>query len=136
MVEEVFDLELEAFRASGVGEGHLVHYTRLFNDLQRKFLDQVMLSKDPVMKAKQAFGWLWQEKPNRYRPKGHYKLSDVLESQLSEESRHVGNCLGLTVLYNCLLKRIGVHAKALQLEYAFGSAPHVLSLLPGDHRDI
>ena len=136
MVEEPFDLELEAFRASGVGEQYLIHYTRLFNELQRNFLDQVILSNDLVMRAKQVFDWLWQEKPNRYQPKGHYKLSDVVESQLSEENQGVGNCLGLTILYNCFLRRIGVHAKALQLEYAFGIGPHVLSLLPGTRADI
>ena len=136
MVEEPFDLELEAFRASGVGEQYIMHYTRLFNELQRTFLDQVILSDDPVMRAKQVFDWLWQEKPNRYQPKGHYKLSDVVESQLSEENQGVGNCLGLTILYNCFLRRIGVNAKALQLEYAFGIGPHVLSLLPGGHVDV
>ena len=96
----------------------------------------MILSDEPVMRAKQVFDWLWQEKPNRYQPKGHYKLSDVVESQLSEENQGVGNCLGLTILYNCFLRRIGVHAKALQLEYAFGIGPHVLSLLPGGHADI
>jgi tetratricopeptide (TPR) repeat protein len=136
MAEGVFDLELEAFRASGVKERDIVQYKRLFNDLQRKFLNQVILSEAPVMKAKQAFDWLWQEKPNRYKPEGHYKLSDVLENQLSKESRYVGNCLGLTILYNCLLKRIGVYARALQMEYAFGKRPHVLSLLTGGHAEI
>jgi tetratricopeptide (TPR) repeat protein len=136
MAEGVFDLELEAFRASGVKERYIVHYKRLFKDLQRKFLNQVALSEAPVIKAKQAFDWLWQEKPNRYKPEGNYKLSDVLESQLSEESRYVGNCLGLTILYNCLLKRIGVYVRALQMEYAFGKRPHVLSLLPGGHTEI
>jgi len=136
MADEVFDLELEAFRASGVEERDIVHYKRLFNALQHRFLDQVILSESPVMKAKQVFDWLWKEKPNRYKPKGHYKLSDVLESQLTEESRHVGNCLGLTTLYNCLLKRIGIYARALQMEYAFNKRPHVLSLLPGGHAEI
>ena len=136
MGEEPFDLELESFRASGVGAQNIAHYQHLFNELQRIFLKEVILSDDPVIKAKQAFDWLWQEKPNRYQPKGHYKLSDVIESQLSKEDRAVGNCLGLTVLYNCFLRRIGVHAKALQLEYAFGIGPHVLSLLSGGHVDI
>ena len=136
MTGGVFDLEVEAFRASGVKERYIVRYKRLFNDLQRRFLNQVALSEAPVIKAKQAFEWLWQEKPNRYKPEGHYKLSDVLESQLSEESRYVGNCLGLTILYNCLLRRIGVYARALQMEYAFGKRPHVLSLLPARHAEI
>ena len=133
MGEKSFDLELEAFRASGIGERDIAHHKHLFNELQRTFLDKVILSDDPVMRAKQVFDWLWQEKPNRYQPKGHYKLSEVIESQLSKENRAVGNCLGLTILYNCFLRIIGVHAKALQLEYAFGIGPHVLSLLPRGH---
>jgi tetratricopeptide (TPR) repeat protein len=136
MTEKPFYLELEAFRASGVGERYIAHYTCLFEGLHRKLLDQVILTDDRVMRAKQAFDWLWQEKPNRYRPKGPYKLSDVVESQLSEESQGVGNCLGLTILYNSLLRRMGVHCEALQLEYAFEIGPHVLSLLPEGHVDI
>jgi len=136
MDEEPFDLELEAFRASGVGDRYIAHYQHLFNELQRTLLDQVILSDDPFMRAKQVFDWLWQEKPNRYQPKSHYKLSDMIETQLSKENRAVGNCLGLTILYNCFLRRIGVHVKALQLEYAFGIGPHVLSLLPGGYSDL
>ena len=37
--------------------------------------------------------------------------------------------MGLTILYNCLLKRIGIRAGALYLENAFGIRPHVLTLL-------
>jgi tetratricopeptide (TPR) repeat protein len=136
MGEEPFDLELEAFRASGVCDQTIAHYQHLFNELQQSFLDQVILSDDAVIKAKQVFDWLWQEKPNRYQPKAHYKLSDVIETQLGKEDRAVGNCLGLTVLYNCFLRRVGVQAKALQLDYTFGIGPHVLSLLPGSHADI
>lgn len=136
MVEEPFDLEFEAFRASGVGERYIAHYQHLFSELKRAFLDQVNLSDDPVIRAKQAFDWLWQKKPNRYQPKGLYKLSDVVESQLSQEKPAVGNCLGLTILYNCLLRRIGVEAKALHLEYAFGMGSHILSLVPGGHTEI
>jgi tetratricopeptide (TPR) repeat protein len=133
---EAFDLELEAFRASGVGDRYIAHYQHLFNELQHTFLDKVILSDDPIMRAKQVFDWLWQKKPNRYQSKGHYKLSEVVKSQLNKENQTVGNCLGLTILYNCFLRRIGVHAKALQLEYAFDIGPHVLSLLPGGHADI
>ena len=136
MTEKLFDLELEAFRASGVGEPYIAYYTNQLEGLHLKLLEQVFLTDDRVMRAKQAFDWLWQEKPNRYRPIGPYKLSDVVESQLSEESQGVGNCLGLTILYNCLLRRMGIYCEALQLEYAFEIGPHVLSLLIGDHVDI
>ena len=69
MGEEPFDLELESFRASGVGAQNIAHYQHLFDELQRIFLNKVILSDDPVIKAKQVFDWLWQEKPNRYQPK-------------------------------------------------------------------
>ena len=41
----------------------------------------------------------------------------------------VGNCLGLTLLYNCLLRRNGIRAEAVSLENAFGIGPHVLTLI-------
>jgi hypothetical protein len=41
----------------------------------------------------------------------------------------VGNCLGLTLLYNCLLKKIGIEAGALHLENAFGAGAHVLTVI-------
>ena len=129
MVKEYFNLELEALRASGVEERRIVHHTGLLNIIQQRLLDQVILSNHPFTKARQVFEWLWKEKPDRYKQKDHYKLSDVIEGQLSKENREVGNCLGLTVLYNCLLKRIGIRAEALYLECAFGVRPHVLTLL-------
>jgi len=48
----------------------------------------------------------------------------------------VGNCLGLTLLYNCLLRRMGIHADALYLDNAFGIGPHVLTLLQGKESTI
>lgn len=55
---------------------------------------------------------------------------------MSTEGSVVGNCLGLTLLYNCLLRKIGIQARALFLEYAFNKAPHVLILLPAEEREI
>lgn len=49
---------------------------------------------------------------------------------MSHEVQPIGNCLGLTLLYNCLLRRLGIHAEAIYLENAFGMGPHVLTLLP------
>ena len=129
MTDESFDLELEALRASGVEERRIVHYTGQLNIIEQRFLDQGVLSDDPLTRAKQVFEWLWKEKPNRYKQKGHYKLCDVIERQLCEENQNVGNCLGLTILYNCLLRRIGIHAGVLYLENAFGISPHVLTVL-------
>jgi tetratricopeptide (TPR) repeat protein len=54
----------------------------------------------------------------------------VIDAQLNKEIQTVGNCLGLTLLYNCLLLRMGIMAEALFLEDAFGIGPHVLTILP------
>lgn len=94
------------------------------------FLLRNPLPSDPYKKAKVLFQWLWGEKPTRYKTQGHYRLNLVIDAQLSEEVQHIGNCLGLTLLYNCLLRRIGIHAEAIYLENAFEMAPHVLTLLP------
>ena len=84
---------------------------------------------DLVNKARALFTWLWISKPDRYKSQGSYKLNEVIEAQLKGDAKSVGNCLGLTLLYNCLLRRMGIHAKALYLENAFGTGPHVLTLL-------
>ena len=65
-------------------------------------------------------------------PKGNYKLDEVIDAQQSDDAETIGNCLGLTLLYNCLLRRIDITAEALYLEYAFGTGPHVLTLLQID----
>jgi tetratricopeptide (TPR) repeat protein len=83
----------------------------------------------PVAKARSLFTWLWNQKPNRYQSHGTFRLHDVVDSQLSGENQAVGNCLGLTLLYNCLLKRIGIDVGALYVENAFGIGPHVLTMV-------
>lgn len=125
-----FNLELEALRASGIPEKEFVRYARLFDEMQDRLLRSLDLSKASVQKAKQIFDYLWREKPDRYRPNGNYKLSDTIQCQLAQEGQEVGNCLGLTVLYNCLLHRMDVRVRSLHLESAFGQGPHVLSVMP------
>jgi hypothetical protein len=83
----------------------------------------------PLARARSLFTWLWNQKPNRYQSHGAFRLHDVVDAQLSGEDRAVGNCLGLTLLYNCLLKRIGIDAGALYVENAFGIGPHVLTMV-------
>ncbi len=84
---------------------------------------------DPVEKAKALFTWLWTSRSDRYKSRGSYKLNEVIETQLEEDARPVGNCLGLTLLYNCLLRKMGIDAEVLYVENAFGIGPHVLTLL-------
>jgi tetratricopeptide (TPR) repeat protein len=81
------------------------------------------------MTAEPLFRWLWAGRPNRYQSHGNFKLKDVIDAQLSRGDRAVGNCLGLTLLYHCLLRRTGVRADGLYLENGFGKGPHVLTIL-------
>jgi tetratricopeptide (TPR) repeat protein len=84
---------------------------------------------DPVDKARALFTWLWVSKPDRYKSQGSYRLNEVIEAQLKGDAKSVGNCLGLTLLYSCLLRKIGIYAEVLYVENAFGIGPHVLTLL-------
>ncbi len=79
-------------------------------------------------RARGLFGWLWQEKPDRYEPGDSFRLSDVIDAQASGR-RRVGNCLGLTILYNVLAQNLGLDVGAVHLEEAFGRGPHVLTVL-------
>lgn len=79
-------------------------------------------------KARGVFQWLWQMKPTRYAYAGSFRLSEVLDAQLGDIEK-VGNCLGLTVLYNVLARRFGLGVKAAHLEDAFGRGPHLFTVL-------
>ncbi|MFQ5827278.1 MAG: tetratricopeptide repeat protein, partial [Dehalococcoidia bacterium] len=72
---------------------------------------------------------LWRTKPQRYQPRGSFRLNEVLTAQLDQGRKGVGNCLGLTVLYNVLAQRLGLRVGAIHLEAAFDTGPHVFSLL-------
>ncbi len=97
--------------------------------LHQQFIREIIPSLNQLTKAKALFNWLWEEKPARYEPHGNYKLNKLIGAQLSKDSRTVGNCLGLTLLYNCLLQKMGINAGALYLENAFEIGPHVLTFL-------
>ncbi len=126
----IFDLETEALLASAIqGKTELEIYREKLHHLQQKFLHEMKPESDPVKKANALFTWLWAGIPNRYQPRGNFSLKDVIDAQTAKEGTGVGNCLGLTVLYNCLLERMSIQAGALHLEDAFGMGPHVLSLL-------
>jgi tetratricopeptide (TPR) repeat protein len=126
----LFNLEKESLLASGLKDNRrLVEYRRKLEQLTKQFIGQMKPPHEPVEKARVLFDWLWERKPGRYEPHGHFRLNDVIDAELSKESRTVGNCLGLTLLYQCLLKKMGIHADALYLENAFGMGPHVLTLL-------
>jgi tetratricopeptide (TPR) repeat protein len=128
--KRAFNLEEGALLASGTQDrGTIAFYVAELDRISQQFLRQMIPASDPVGKAKTLFTWLWISKPDRYKSQGSYKLNEVIEAQLNNDARFIGNCLGLTLLYNCLLRKIGIYAEALYLENAFGTGPHVLTLL-------
>jgi tetratricopeptide (TPR) repeat protein len=125
-----FDLEKEALTASGLrDEDRIRDYLRKLDSIFRKFLPEEVRRFSPLIRAEKLFKALWKDRPDRYRSEGFYRFNDIIDAQCGFERDAVGNCLGLTLLYNCLVKRIGIEAKALYLENAFNIGPHVLTVL-------
>ena len=132
-MEKKFHLEKEALLASGIKrKNKLAVYGKKLAYLNEQFIHQIWPPPHPTGKARDLFHWLWEEKPARYKSNGDFRLSRVIDAQLDEENQTVGNCLGLTLFYNCLLRRMGIRAEALYLENAFGMGPHVLTLLQAE----
>jgi len=129
----LFNLEKESLLASGLKDDHrFVEYRGKLDQLTKQFIGQTKTLQERVETARTLFDWLWERKPGRYKPQGQFRLTDVIDAELSKENRTVGNCLGLTLLYQCLLKKMSIHTDALYLENAFGMGPHVLTLLQTD----
>lgn len=125
-----FDLEEEALRASGIKEkNRIVHYKNKLSSLIQNFIEDIPPTLHSFSRAEALFHWLWKEKPARYQSHGHYTLNNVIDAQITKGNHPAGNCLGLTLLYHCLLRRLGIMADSLHLEDAFGKGPHVLTLL-------
>ena len=125
-----FDLIKEALLASGVKEDQgVAAYIDKLDHLHQQFVGEMKPTHDPLTTAKALFDWLRIKKPDRYRLHGYYRLNDAIDSQFSKDSQAVGNCLGLTLLYNCLLRTADIEAGVLHLENAFGVGPHVLTFL-------
>ncbi len=123
-------MEKEALKASGVREKEeIVLYARKLDDLYQRFSSETILLPDPSTRARALFEWLWKIKPARYKPQGYYRLNEVLDAQIDPDHQAAGNCLGLTLVYNCLLRKIDITAEALYLEDAFERGPHVLTSL-------
>ena len=126
----LFDLKKQALIASGLKGGNRL---AVVTDKLEFLFQQFLLYNDDSLsiqtRAKSLFDWLWKYKPGRYRPNGNYRLDEVIDAQSRNGDHMVGNCLGLTQLYNCLLEMIGIQAEALHLQNGFGMGPHVLTLL-------
>lgn len=123
------DLAQGSLAASGIRTvRELERYLLRISTLCQQF-EGAIKGKDELEKAKTIFDWLWQTKPNRSERQGNFRLTEVLDAQLDPNAEKVGNCLGLTVLYNVLAQRFGLKAKAIHVEDALGQGPHVFSIL-------
>jgi len=132
-----FHTEKEALRASGIDDDDQIalYMDRLFG-LYREFENEEKPSGYFISIAFRLFSWLWKDRRNRYQPKGEFRLHRVIDAQVNKADQAVGNCLGLTLLYNCLLDRASVSAGAFFMENAFDKGPHVLTFIKKDDRII
>ena len=129
-------LEEAALIASGIKtQLEREHYLSLFRKLVSKITPQ-MPPEDEVSRARFLFNWLWQVKPQRYLPGGYFLLNKVLEAQLRLGAGPVGNCLGLTVLYNSLARQFGLKVETIHLEKAFHGVPHVFTSLSTEGKQV
>ena len=128
-----FDFARQALVASGLGDRNEVaeYLGRLFF-LSKGFKACHDKPASVFERARQLFDWLWKGNPGRYRSRGNFRLNRVIDEQIKGGTAAVGNCLGLTLLYNCLLREIGIRADALYLEKAFDQSPHLLTSLKID----
>ena len=111
------DLTAAALVASGVRPSRrLVDYFGKLDTLLQRAKDKFdLLHQAEIRVAEGLFRWLWVTKPIRYQSGGAFRLHHVLDAQLDPWQMSVGNCLGLTVLYNSLAQRAGLLAKAVYL---------------------
>jgi len=129
-LQKAYHLDKQALLASGIQENDRISkYLNKLDQLHQQFIHEMNPTYGPLITAKALFDWLWIKKPARYAPHRYFRLHHVIDSQLSKDIIAVGNCLGLTLLYNCLLQRLGIDAQALYVENAFGIGPHVLTIL-------
>ena len=129
----MFDLAKEALAASGLrDEGQVFDYLWKLELLERQSRPKGIRGVSLLTRAEKLFEGLWRDRPNRYQLHGHFRLNEVIDAQLGKKGPRAGNCLGLTLLYNCLLKKIGIEAEAVHLENAFGMGSHVLTAIKID----
>ena len=121
------DLAWGALIASGVNKSSdLDNYLDKLDTLYQQIAPEIHTGSK-LKKARSLFEWLWNSKPNRYQYQGNFRLQNVLDAQLDPNMEKVGNCLGLTVLYNVLAQRCGLDMKAVYLDEAHGRLSHVFS---------
>lgn len=131
-----FHLARQGLIASGLeNEKTIEQYLNKLVFLSRQCTSYKAPSPPALSRARHIFNELWRDRPARYQPGGHFRLHHVIDAQING-STPVGNCLGLTCLYNCLLKITGIRPKTVCLEHAFHMGPHVITFLEIDHSQI
>ena len=123
------DLAWGALVASGVRDQRELNDYLAKIDILCQLINAIPTADGNLQKAKALFDWLWKTKPNRYEYQGIFRLPEVVNAQLDPNAEKVGNCLGLTILYNVLAQRLGIEVRAVYLEEAFGRGSHVFSTL-------
>lgn len=131
------DLGQAALVVSGTRDARVVtRYLRRLDD----WLESAIVAPCPTgeAQARLVFQELWRQKPQRYQPGGSFRLTEVIDAQMGPGLGPVGNCLGLTLLYNALLERWGMDVGAVYLPHAFRGGPHAFSLVltPGGSVDV
>ncbi len=133
---EAIDLAPGALVASGVATRQaLDRYLEAIEYLSRQMGEGIRKNASDITKGRAIFERLWVSRPLRYEPQGRFRLTDVLDAQVGTGDR-VGNCLGLTVLYNVLAQPLGLKVRAAYLERAFGRGPHTFSVLEVGKRTV
>lgn len=126
----MFDLERESLIVSGLRDKEIIReYLAKLDFLSEQYKPGEHRDSPPPTKARAVFDSLWQDRPNRYVREGQFRFNEVIDAQIDRGNRPVGNCVGLTLFYNCLLRRMGIEAQTVYLENAFGIGSHVLTLL-------
>lgn len=123
-----WDFPTQVLRASGASPEEAAEALSRLEALIRRFT-ATHPPTPPRALARSLFAYLWHTYPRRYLSGGEFRLGRVIENQLRPGPGPVGNCLGLTLLYNALAGGLGLRAGAVYLEEAFGHGPHTLSLL-------
>jgi tetratricopeptide (TPR) repeat protein len=123
------DLARGALVASGIAsQRKLDRYVSKVEQLCKQLPSTAALPTD-ADRARALFDWLWATKPNRNQSGGKFRLTQVIDAQLDADALEVGNCLGLTLLYNILGVTLALNVRAVYLEAVSGRLSHVISCL-------
>ncbi|MEE8374302.1 MAG: tetratricopeptide repeat protein [Dehalococcoidia bacterium] len=126
---QTLDLARGALVASGArNQAELERYMSRIEGLCQQ-LPSAVGAGSALSKARSLFDWLWTTKAGRNESGGSFRLTEVIDAQVDPRAAKVGNCLGLTLLYNVFAQRLGLDVQAVYLEAVAGRLSHVISTL-------